>query len=160
VIAKAQKVQRYLDMGHTWDEAAIEFGVTTQSIANWLKLLELSPMVKDAISSGKIRASAGAALHGFTFEEQNATLNKLLGMGAKPTTRNVKKQCDDRPVAPPKRLLNKLVDVRRSQKYVETSFFDGVRYALGLVKPDRVPGLNALIREIESEKKKPQKKAK
>jgi ParB/RepB/Spo0J family partition protein len=161
VMAKAIKVQRYLNMGHTEDEAAIQFGVSTTSIDNWLKLLELAPAVKEAVAAGKIRASAAQQLHGLTFDAQKAALDKLLGSGEKPTQRNVKNERpEDRNVPPPRRLLNRIVVAKVANQHVDANVLLGIRYAMGLVKPDRVAGLSALIRSIEAEKKKAEKKDK
>jgi len=161
LMAKARKAQRYLDMGHSEDEAAVEFGVTTQSISNWLKLLELAPAVMEAVSAGQIRASAAVALHGMPFEAQEGTLKKLLGTGEKPTQRAVQKQRgDDRPAPPSKRTLNKIVTAKQAGRHLDNYVLLGIKYAMGLVAAERVSGLSTLLREIESEKKKPAKKVK
>jgi ParB family chromosome partitioning protein len=83
-LAKAEKLQRYLNMGKSEEEATVVFGVTVQSVHNWLKLLELSAAVKKAVDTGKISANAAVQFHGLDREAQEAGLAELLSK-EKPT---------------------------------------------------------------------------
>lgn len=100
-------------------------------------------------------------LHGLSFAQQQTALESLLVSEAKPTQRNVQKQRPgDRPLPPSRRLLARIATSKLANDHLDSAVLLGIRYALGLVKPDRVAGLSALMRQIESEKKKPEKKAK
>jgi hypothetical protein len=72
-------------MGKTEEEAAIVFGVTSQCVKSWLKLLELCPAVKKAVDAGRISANAAVQFHGHSREEQEAGLAELLEKDGKPT---------------------------------------------------------------------------
>lgn len=84
-LAKAEKLQRYLNMGKTEEEAAIVFGVTSVTVRNWQKLLELSAKVKKAVDSRTISAHAAVQFHGLEKKEQDEKLEELLASGKKPT---------------------------------------------------------------------------
>jgi ParB family chromosome partitioning protein len=80
-LGRANKVLRLLEMGHTEDECATHFGVTTQTIAGWLKLAELDNEVQHAVDVGDISATAAVQLHGLESKEQRTTLKKLVSSG-------------------------------------------------------------------------------
>lgn len=77
-IDKAKKCAKYMNMGRTDKDAAIQFGVSVQTITSWMKILELSAPVKKAIDDGIIDATAAAELHGLKAEEQKTQLDKLI----------------------------------------------------------------------------------
>lgn len=54
---KARKAARYLDLGRTEEEAALAFGVSEQTIRNWLAVTTLEPEVQIAIEAGRISAT-------------------------------------------------------------------------------------------------------
>jgi ParB family chromosome partitioning protein len=57
-LEKAEKVQTMLNFGGTKEEAATVFGVTKQTITNWLELLELDPDVQKDVRDGKTKPTA------------------------------------------------------------------------------------------------------
>ncbi len=82
---RAEKLQRYLAMGRTEAEAAIVFGVSQQTIRNWLDLLDLDTSVQRAIESGVIGATAAVqTFAGMKRAEQREKLAEL--QQAAPTT--------------------------------------------------------------------------
>lgn len=90
MLTKAKKLQRFLAMGRTEDEAAVIFGVTTQSIKIWSKLLDLHPKVQTAVEKGSISASAAAQLHSLSRDEQVEKLAELESAGTKNTVEKVR----------------------------------------------------------------------
>lgn len=58
VIQKAEKAQRLIDTGHGVRDIAPMFGVSTQTINNWLSYLELPKTERDAIIAGEVSAHA------------------------------------------------------------------------------------------------------
>jgi len=89
ILAKAEKCKRYLDMGRTEKEAAIVFGVTVQTIKNWMEIIGLSAAVKKAVDSGIISATAAAKLSGLSPAEQKEKLDKLIKDVSKPGKRRI-----------------------------------------------------------------------
>jgi ParB-like chromosome segregation protein Spo0J len=90
MLAKAEKLSRFMALGNTEDDAALHFGVSITAIRNWLKLTDLNDDVVEAVKSGKLSASAASHLASFPRDEQTEQLNDLLSeslvSGRKPTT--------------------------------------------------------------------------
>lgn len=84
-MAKAEKCARYINGGRTEAEAAVVFGVSTQTIRQWLKILELSAPVQKAVRRGEIATSAAVKLSALPVDEQKAALDEARKEG-KPTT--------------------------------------------------------------------------
>lgn len=75
---RAEKLQRYLAMGRTEAEAAIVFGVSRQTIRNWIELLNLDVSVKLAVDAGVIGATAAVQVFsGLKREDQREKLKAL-----------------------------------------------------------------------------------
>lgn len=81
-LQRAEKLQRYLNTGRTVDEAAIVFGVTKPTIANYLKVLELHPKVQKALENNNLPFNVVKELSVMPQEEQPAALEKLVEAGA------------------------------------------------------------------------------
>ena len=77
VLVKAQKAERLMSRLGDKKAVANAFGVTTVTLDNWRKLMELSAPVKKAVASGQLSAHAASKLHGMTPEEQKAELDKV-----------------------------------------------------------------------------------
>ena len=78
-------------MGKTEAEVAIDFGVSQQTIKNWLALGDLSAPVRKAIEAGQIAASAGAQLTSLSREDQVARLEELKASGGKVTAERTRR---------------------------------------------------------------------
>ncbi|MFH1731878.1 MAG: ParB/RepB/Spo0J family partition protein [Planctomycetota bacterium] len=87
----AEKAQRYINMGHTEDEAAVLWGVTRAAVRHWLSLLDLAPAVRRAVDAGTISASAAAPLAKLPREEQKAALDGLVATGKKPKRKDTER---------------------------------------------------------------------
>lgn len=83
LMVKADKVARFLNQGGTEVEAAVAFGVSRQTITNWLRMLDLDEEVKRHVSQGKLSASAAAELHSLPRDEQKAKAAEMVAVGAK-----------------------------------------------------------------------------
>ena len=155
-LAKADKLERYLAMGRTEEEAAVAFGVTLQAIKTWQCLSDLSPPVRKAIERGDISASAGAQLAPLPRDEQLPALEQLIGNG-ETTAREVRARVKSKQtgqggvVAPKTRRVRKLI------KALETgdadsldvssieSFKLALQWTVGDIGDDAVEGLTDLL---------------
>jgi ParB family chromosome partitioning protein len=97
-VEKARKVQRYINLGHTEEEAATLWGVSRMTIRNWLATLDLAPKVQKAIEDGRISPSAALPLGKLPRDEQAARLDEMTAGDRKPTVREARERTGtDRP---------------------------------------------------------------
>lgn len=83
---KAEKCAKYINAGKTEAEAAVMFGVKQSTVKQWMKMLDLSAPVRNAVKSGKIAPSAAAKLSSLSTEDQKKALDEATA-GVKPTTK-------------------------------------------------------------------------
>lgn len=76
-LASARSAQKLVDMGSTVDEVAEVFGVSDQTIRNYLQLLSLAPEVIAAMESDELGTTAALALVPLDAEQQVAALTEL-----------------------------------------------------------------------------------
>lgn len=91
-IAKAQKVARYLDTGKSEAEAALVYGVSAQTIRNWMALLELAPAVQAAVTAGQIGAVAALELRDLPHREQESKVETIIANGASASAGEMRRQ--------------------------------------------------------------------
>lgn len=77
MLTKAKKASRLIAMGKSDAEVVTLYGITTQTLSAWLRLLEAAPSVQKAVASGEVSASAAAALAKLPREEQETKLVEL-----------------------------------------------------------------------------------
>lgn len=157
--SKLPKLEKYLATGATEEDAAIRFGVTGQTIRNWLALLEAAPAVKKAVQGGLLSATAGAKIASLPRADQSAAVEEATKDGkasvakaeriTKTKKKNAANGADDKTITPPsKRLLRKLVTGGEFQQ-LDVDAFQVLKWVLGDVETARVKGLTALMRTIE-----------
>lgn len=79
---RAHKLQRYMNMGRTEEEAAVQFGITVPTVKNLLSYLDLNPDVKKDIKKMGLPASTvGKELSKLPQEDQPAALAALVESG-------------------------------------------------------------------------------
>lgn len=154
-MAKARMLAKYMTMGYTEDNAATEFGVTSTSIKNWLKLLELDESVQKAVDSGQVKASAVAGLHSLPREEQRAKLAEILATGQetgkRPTQRVAEKKSgteSSKTKGLTKRQVLRLLALPPDELWnlgLEEWFVKGLRVAFGDLPVTSVSGLSAAL---------------
>jgi ParB family chromosome partitioning protein len=152
-IVQAGKVQRYLDRGRSHGEAAVTFGVSTQTISNRLKLLDCIPAVKTAVKKGLISASAAIELSGLPADEQKAALDKMLESG-QTTTKDAKKAKSpgaggDGSSSPGKRIIRKVLSNEQAAEILGNDFIKGAMWAIGDLDAAQVKGLDDLLEQID-----------
>jgi len=82
-LVKANKVQRYLNMGRSEEDAGVMFGVAVTTIRDWLALLDCDASVQKAVEKGGLSATIAARqLSKLPREEQKAALDALVASGA------------------------------------------------------------------------------
>jgi ParB family chromosome partitioning protein len=78
ILVRAKKATNLSNYGYTEEEIAIMFGVTKQTILNWLAIGSLDKTVKSAIKDGKIPASHAMRLARVPKDEQPQIMNEYL----------------------------------------------------------------------------------
>lgn len=157
-VQMANDLNRYLKMGASKAQAARAIGKTTQSVDNYLKILDLAQEVQDAIVSGNVKASAAIELARLPREEQKVELARLFADGEKPTAANLnaaaraKKNGTEVSAAPGKRLIAKLLADPEAVEVLNAS--DSVkvlRWSLGELPARNISGLVDAIRRAKGE---------
>jgi ParB family chromosome partitioning protein len=77
VMVKAKKMQRYLDLGRSAEQAAVLWGVSVSSIKNTVGLLDSSKPLRKALREGKVKASAAYKLARMSPEEQKKKVEEI-----------------------------------------------------------------------------------
>lgn len=83
-LAKARKASRLIGLGRTEEEIATIFGVTSTTIGNWLRLLNLTPELLSQVEQGNVSAKNAAQVAKAPEEVQRKIAAKV---EAKPTKR-------------------------------------------------------------------------
>ncbi len=117
---KARDANQYIQMGRSVEETAERFNVSTQTISNWTRLLDLAPEVQAAIESGKI--SWTAALRRCHGKPRNEQIDIVLGRAG-----DVPKM--GRPAGPTKATVKKLVEAKKN--VLHPMFLQAYRYFVG-----------------------------
>lgn len=115
-IAKAEKCKKFLDMGRTEAEAAIVFGVTPQTIKNWMKIVSLCAFVKKAVDRDMISATAAAKLAELEPAEQKEAAEELIQAAEKagkkrPTVGKAAGKAGKKASLRPKKEIKEMLDV-------------------------------------------------
>lgn len=156
------------------EQAAAYLGVGVPMLRIYLSLNDLDPIVRDGVADGQISLTAASKLARLPREEQVTSFKAALaeGGGGKVTVAaaaavrataqakkaNGKKAKEIAP-APPKRVLTKLVSAVE-EKELEVpgaenlSFYDGIKFALGQLPPQRVKGMTAAITQLTAKKRR------
>lgn len=78
VLIKAAKAQRLLNLGYTHAEVGVTFGVTAETIENWVKLCGLHRDVRALVARGKVKYTVAMRLAALPREEQMPKIRELL----------------------------------------------------------------------------------
>lgn len=158
IASKARKAQRLIDRGLTADETANALGVTTTTIASWLKLLDLAAPVVKAVETGQISAHAASKLADMSKQDQAEQLKELLSEGkpvsatkvVKASAKSGRNGAGEKPVAPGKKLAKKVItageegDLSMSQDFIE-----GIQWALGDLETKKVTVVDGFAKYID-----------
>jgi ParB family chromosome partitioning protein len=158
-LTRAKKVQRYIDRGNSIEDAAKIFGVTSNAIKMYQKVLDLEKGVQKLVEDGKMSATAAASLSDLPRDEQKEQAEKMISEG-KATIGDVKTAVKKRKSrgllgedenivkAPGKKQLKRLL--KRNDELVEEErldpmFIKGVRFAMGDIGPSVIKGLKGMM---------------
>lgn len=155
-VAKANKAARLVnEMGMSPAEVAVGFGVTSQTIRNWLRLLELDHKVQKAVERGIVKPTQAIQLHGLPAEEQREKLESLTSSGERVTVERARAAAKDPEGngirAPSKRVMRRVVEIAKSDgETLSDDFVRGVRWACGDLDAKAVKGLSAMLEQASS----------
>lgn len=76
-LMNARVAQQLLDKGRDMRRISVVFGVSEQTIGDWLKLLDLAPEAAALVESGEMSHNAAVDLTGISMAEQVAVLRKV-----------------------------------------------------------------------------------
>lgn len=153
-LQKATKCARYMDMGRSEEDASIQFGVSVSTIRAWLRLLDCSSGVIEAVEAGRLTATAAGKLAKLPREEQEKALGELTDSPGKPTVAKAAEKARTKsggplkPMAPPRSILRKIAAHEDTSVRVSDGFALGLRFALGQVWAHEVEGLQAVLDEV------------
>jgi ParB family chromosome partitioning protein len=82
-INRAKKLARYMDLGHSEEQAAVTFGISKSTVRNMLGLAELPKDWQKAVQSGKVAASVAYTVKDLPAEEQKSKLAEILSSAPK-----------------------------------------------------------------------------
>lgn len=106
-ISKAKKAQRLLDMGKSEEWVATAFGVSKQTVNNYLTLLDLCGPVKTAVERGELSASAAAKMGKLSHDEQKQKLDTMRAQGGQMTAARAEKVARGENAPPVKRMRSR-----------------------------------------------------
>jgi ParB family transcriptional regulator, chromosome partitioning protein len=130
-LVKADKATRLFNMGKSFDEISIAFGVSPQTIKNWMALNQVAPAVRSAVERGEVTATAAGALASLPKAEQLAKLEEMKTAGGKVTVERAKRAAKgDTGFAQKMRSRFEVAAKSREEFPGDTEFFKGYRAAL------------------------------
>lgn len=120
-VVKARQAQRMLDRGMSVRQIAADFAVTDTAVGSWLKLLDLSGTMIDAVDRGVIAPTAAVQYSDMSNEQQAEVIAEADRLGAKISTGKAREDRSKRArgertnnpsvVKPvPARIVRKLID--------------------------------------------------
>jgi len=130
-LGRAEKCSRYLAMGRKEGEAAIAFGVTKQTISQWMKLLQCAPAVRKAVERGQLTSTDAAKLSNLPRGEQNDKLEALLADAQKDGRRRVATKAVAAATGQSKTPGKKQIKARLSEAGFSDDYKSALRWVLG-----------------------------
>lgn len=126
-LEKAEKAQRYLDLGRSIEEVEVIMGRDASTIKGWLALLEMPKDVREAVAANKIPASAAAKIAKLPAEKRAGAIEK------KAATKGTRVRAKKPPKTEVKGLVKRLRASSYDGGYLPSSFAaDVLEYTFGL----------------------------
>ncbi len=146
-VNRAHKAQYLHATGESAVYVARLFGVSEQTIAEWMKLVEMPDFAQAAVESGQASASAVVKLHGMSRDKQKAALadgKRVTVRAATDVAKSAKNGTGEVVSAPTKRQLRRAIEAGKG--ILSDDVILAFRIVLGDVAPSKVKGLMALLR--------------
>lgn len=157
---KAREAKRLLDSGVGENTAATAMGLSPADLTRHLGLFDLAAPLQQAVHKGALSLSAAQKLRKLSREEQIAAFK---AEGGKVTARKAQSAVAKAnggaapTAAPSKRQLKALIEwadrhdqVGGDQPAISPAFISGVRFAIGLLDPDKFHGLRDALLAVEN----------
>lgn len=131
MLIKGSKARKLLNMGYTIQQISVTFGVSRQSIENWLLAEELPEQIKEAIETGDISATAAIQVAEYSRDEQIERIKDIKEKGKKPTVQTMKSAANSQDNNPlPKMKTRKEIEKENSEWANTTEYTKGYKDAL------------------------------
>jgi ParB family chromosome partitioning protein len=168
VEAKLSKLERFMSLGRSEEDAAVQFGVEPATIRNWLPLPEAGPAVKRAFTAGLLPATAAIKIAKLPRAEQAKAVadvtkdGKATVAAADRAARSARDPKAAPAIVPPrKRLLKKLcgrgalfalLHSDNDAKDYGDGFREALMWALGDLPTSAIVGLQRAVDALEGVK--------
>lgn len=156
-MAQARKAKHMLDAGEDAGRVAAALGVSKSTLANRLKLLDLTKATQKAIDDGRLSVMAALELHGLDADKQAEAVAKLESGGSKRGQAQAAAKGRGKLKAAgseggiTKGYLKKLLECENVEK-LDALVVKVFRWVTGeLETPNSIPGLAACVNELEAE---------
>lgn len=146
-LMQARTAQRYLMRVKSKKLVCQLFRISEATLENWFTLIQMAPEVHEAIDSKQISSHQALQFAKLTRPRQKEAVKQLIALGPKQRrTKQPKKTQEGEPAAkmPSKMELLNLVVKGQGSDQIDQGFILGLKYALGMVGVDDVPGLKEL----------------
>lgn len=158
VPVKAQKLQRYLNLGRSMEDAARAFGVKVQTLKNWQAIMKLEDDLQEQVADGTLSVNAAVDLAQMEPQQQKEVAEKVKEAKEQGKNPKVVAKAVSRQVAkntkfaksPGRRLIKKLISypVDDRTKFVSEDFVKGAAWAAGQIETKAVDNLDKLIKKL------------
>jgi ParB-like chromosome segregation protein Spo0J len=156
VPVKAAKLQRYLKLGRTMEDASRAFGVQIPTLQNWLSIGKLTDELQEQVNDGTLSVNAAVDLSSMEEDDQKKVAEEVKEakekgqnpkMVAKAVSRRVAKNTKFAK-SPGRRLIKKLISYDQRTDYVSDDFVKGAAWASGQIETKEVEKLDKLIKKL------------
>lgn len=145
-------------------QASVIFGVSQQTVRNWLALSGLASAVQDMVHRGELTATAAIQLAPLAHDEQVSAAASLMTAEERPTTERARAARNNQrrnpaeesfSARPSVRLLKKVSKAAQADRDagieggISDDAYNMLRFMLGELSPTRIRGLAALLHRAE-----------
>lgn len=156
VPVKAAKLQRYLKLGRTMEDASRAFGVQIPTLQNWLSIGKLTDELQSEVNNGTLSVNDAVDLSNMDESDQQKVAAEVKEAKEKGQNPKVVAKAVSRRVAkntkfvksPGRRLIKKLISYDQRTEYVSDDFVKGAAWASGQIETKEIEKLDKLIKKL------------
>jgi len=156
VPVKAAKLQRYLKLGRTMEDASRAFGVQIPTLQNWLSIGKLTDELQSEVNNGTLSVNDAVDLSSMDESDQQKVAAEVKEAKEKGQNPKVVAKAVSRRVAkntkfvksPGRRLIKKLISYDQRTEYVSDDFVKGAAWASGQIETKEIEKLDKLIKKL------------